>query len=108
MTRDDIIGMAREAGFSTLLPSEHVNGAGGVYCGDDEISEMLARFAELVSAAVDNKYKWDIHSCGPTCSKVACVRTRKAVEAEREACARRLDELGNDHCAAAIRARGKG
>jgi hypothetical protein len=71
------------------------------------VEEELERFAELVAVAVDNKYKWDIHSCGPTCSKVACVRTRKAVEAEREACARRLDELGNDHCAAAIRARGR-
>ncbi len=27
--------------------------------------------------------------------------------AEREACARQLDGLGNDHCAAAIRARGE-
>jgi hypothetical protein len=26
--------------------------------------------------------------------------------AEREACAKQLDGLGNDHCAAAIRARG--
>ena len=26
---------------------------------------------------------------------------------EREECAKQLDELGNDHCAAAIRARGQ-
>lgn len=30
---------------------------------------------------------------------------RWAVQAEREACAKQLDALGNDHCAAAIRAR---
>ena len=30
---------------------------------------------------------------------------RWAVAAEREACAKQLDALGNDHCAAAIRAR---
>jgi hypothetical protein len=77
MNRDDIISMAREAGFSTLLPSEHVNGAGGVYCGDDEISEMLERFAELVAAV------------------------------EREACATIIQRAGLPSIADAIRARGK-
>jgi hypothetical protein len=32
---------------------------------------------------------------------------QRAIQAEREACAKRLDELGCDHCAAAIRARGQ-
>ena len=31
----------------------------------------------------------------------------QAEAAEREACAKQLDALGNDHCAAAIRARSK-
>jgi hypothetical protein len=31
----------------------------------------------------------------------------KMVAAEREACAKQLNALGNDHCAAAIRARGQ-
>jgi len=31
----------------------------------------------------------------------------RAVEAEREACAKQLDALGCDHCAAAIRSRGQ-
>ena len=33
-------------------------------------------------------------------------KVEKAVAAEREACAKQLAALGNDHCAAAIRARG--
>ena len=32
---------------------------------------------------------------------------RMATSAEREACAKQLAALGNDHCAAAIRARGQ-
>ena len=34
------------------------------------------------------------------------VLVQKAVEDEREACAKQLDALGCDHCATAIRARG--
>jgi hypothetical protein len=32
---------------------------------------------------------------------------QRAIQAEREECAKRLDALGCDHCAAAIRARGQ-
>ena len=35
------------------------------------------------------------------------VLVQKAVEDEREACAKQLDALGCDHCATAIRTRGK-
>ena len=62
-----------------------------------------------------------IHSCGPDCDRPACVNVRKAVEAEREACAKLCDEFAAhywakddavesviyEECAAAIRARGK-
>ena len=51
MTRDDIIRMAREAGFCTLLPSEHIDGAGGIYVGDDDITDSLKRLTALVAAA---------------------------------------------------------
>jgi hypothetical protein len=65
------------------------------------------RFAELVRADQDEKYKWDVHSCGPTCKRYACVAIREAVEAEREACAKLCETLVmGKHCAAAIRARG--
>lgn len=74
--------------------------------------EQLERFATLAYAAGQESMKWDgIHSCHPDCQRPACVHTRKAVEAEREACAKLCDE--QDHngvmiakdCAAAIRAR---
>jgi hypothetical protein len=51
MTRDDIIRMAREAGFCTLLPNEHIDGTGGIYVGDDDITDSLKRFTALVAAA---------------------------------------------------------
>lgn len=52
IAREDIIRMAREAGFDALLPSEEILGRGGIYTGsDDEISDELERFAALVAAA---------------------------------------------------------
>jgi hypothetical protein len=70
----------------------------------------LERFAELVRADENEKYKWDVHSCGPTCKRYACVAMREAVEAEREACAGLCDRFANrmmsaEECADAIRAR---
>ena len=50
--------------------------------------DRLEQLVALVRADQDEKYKWDIHSCGPTCTKAACVAMREAVEAEREACAK--------------------
>ena len=72
MNRDDIIRMAREA---------------GLMLGSESLSWGVERFAYLVEAAVEERLKWDgIHSCHPECDRPACVHTRKAVEAEREAC----------------------
>ena len=51
MNRDDIIKLAREAGFQTLLPDEHIDGNGGVYVGDDDIAEFLERFYRFAHAA---------------------------------------------------------
>ena len=54
-----------------------------------------------------------IHSCHAECDNPICVRVRKAVEAEREACAKvcedaaLLPDAGPLYCAAAIRARGE-
>ena len=99
------IEMAREV-LDRMAPDDH--------CREPywtATNEELERFAELVRANEAAKYKWDIHSCGPTCDKAACVATRKAVAAEREACAKVCEEqyeyYGHDHVfAAAIRARG--
>jgi len=86
MTRDDIIRLAREAGFD---PDTPIKGTGEILAweGHDcvEVSESLKRFAALVAAA------------------------------EREACAKVCDELRDEdgfepygtECAAAIRARGE-
>lgn len=54
----------------------------------------------------------EIHSCHANCQRFACVQTRRAVEAEREACAKVCDDLvlhqySASGCAAAIRARGQ-
>ena len=77
------IEMAREAG------------------GDDwglfkDFMPEIERIVALVRADQDDKYKWDIHSCGPTCKRYACVAMREAVEAEREACAKVCEELVPD------------
>jgi hypothetical protein len=78
--------------------------------------ERLKQFEALVRADEQEKYKWDIHSCGPTCKRYACVAMREAVEAEREACAKVCDELDAEYeavcqmtsvmCGQAIRNRG--
>jgi hypothetical protein len=76
------IDMAREAGFDLdgMLYTVRGNHA------------QLAHLEALVRADEQEKYKWDIHSCGPTCKRYACVAMREAVEAEREACAKVCDD----------------
>jgi hypothetical protein len=121
MNREDIIHMAREAKFFT---EEWGDGLHHVCVynfqgSETEITEELQRFATLVASAEREKHKWDIHSCSPTCNRYACVATREAVLAEREACAKVCEtfdqrEAFNDEdmavadaCADAIRARGQ-
>jgi hypothetical protein len=73
------IEMAREAGFSSHHNPDLYDCLVASY-------EAIERFAELVREDEAEKYKWDIHSCGPTCKRYACVAMREAVLAEREAC----------------------
>ena len=76
MERDDIIRMAREAGFICLFPDEAVNGIGTIYnynSGDEEITEMMERFAALVAAYEREecaKAAIDYHEIGwdPSCA----------------------------------------
>jgi hypothetical protein len=80
--------------------------------------DRLEQLVALVRADQDEKYKWDIHSCGPTCKRYACVAMREAVEVEREACAKVCDDRAleyeglsaeqnaSEKLATAIRARG--
>ena len=89
-----VIEMVREAGGG--LESDYIN------------ISALERLVELARADEREKYKWDIHSCGPTCKRYACVAMREAVEAEREECAALADKLtwaDNKGVASAIRAR---
>jgi hypothetical protein len=86
MTRDDIIRMAKEAELS--------NGFRNL--GYPYLPE-LERFAKLVAEAERERIKWDsIHSCHPECDKPVCVAIRKAVEAEREACANLVEQAEVD------------
>lgn len=80
-----LIEMAIEAGlidFRDPLSAEYTKA----------VIEDLTAFAELVRADEREKYKWDVHSCGPTCKRYACVAMREAVEAERKACALLIEE----------------
>ena len=93
--------MAREAGIKHDID--------GVWCDVDQ----LKAFEALVRADEQEKYKWDIHSCGPTCKRYSCVAMREAVDAEREACAQVVWDMkgkcwayDHDTIAAAIRNRG--
>jgi hypothetical protein len=102
----DTIDMAREAGAIHI----HKQPKEFALVGNDTIKA----FEALVRADQDEKYKWDIHSCGPSCTKAACVAMREAVLAEREACAQVVEEyphwLGmtaKAEIANAIRARGQ-
>jgi hypothetical protein len=115
MTRDDIIRLAREAGWKPL--------------GENPKTEFtffldnLERFAALVAAAERERMDLNaIHSCHAECQNPFCIRVREAVAHEREACAKVCEELENqrinssslsgmifgssaEECAAAIRAR---
>jgi len=74
--------------------------------------EKAGRFVELHH---DYLLSTEIHSCHADCQRFACVQTRRAVEAEREACAKVADLVAREiddtngtasYIAAAIRARG--
>ena len=77
----NIIELAKQAGLKRH--QEQAPGIDGVVGSWAD----LEAFAALIRADEAEKHKWDIHSCGPTCKRYACVAMREAVQAEREACA---------------------
>jgi hypothetical protein len=97
MTRNDIIKMAQEAGFR--FPANY------------DVAEPIRRL-EHFAALIEKHLSYDgIHTCNDECQRPACVAVRKAVEREREECARVVEQAGIDGygtlaAAAAIRARG--
>jgi hypothetical protein len=88
----DTIDMAREAGFMYSVSTDGYMGLAYDYRVGKETGGSLKAFEALVRADEQEKYKWDVHSCGLTCKRYACVAMREAVEAEREACAKVCDE----------------
>ena len=103
MTRDDIIRMAREAGFT-------ITGNGRIespYIGGSCLHYPLSLFAAQVAAAERDKVQAKANAEW----KLMC---QKMVAAERESCAKVCDEYANyssnpmnfaANCADAIRAR---
>jgi hypothetical protein len=82
----------------------------GLGCPHVKFMQVLEAFAALVREDEAERYKWDVHSCGPTCERYACVAMREAVLAEREACAKVIESHGpflanGAMLAAAVRAR---
>ena len=124
MTRDDIIKLAKEAGFDALLPSEEILGRGRIYTGsDDEISDELERFANLVAAAERDKVaQWIMArgystGHGDTVADLLQECNWQVREEERELCAQLCEQIADApsnivlgvalDCAKAIRARGE-
>jgi hypothetical protein len=110
MNREDIIRMAREAGFK--VDWQHADVA--------EIkSKRYEHFASLVAAAEREKVaRWHIGSGyatghGDTIEDLLVELEWQVRESEREACAKVCDEMDHNgvmiaaHCATAIRARGQ-
>jgi hypothetical protein len=107
MNRDDTIRMAREAG-ATPYTNRHYPDRTTHTFGPEALERFVALVAEAKDAEHKEAMRWDVHSCGPTCKRYACVAMREAVAAEREACAKVADRyVGADPIADAIRARGQ-
>jgi len=109
MNRDDIIRMAREAGFEIeRVVAVYPDGSRTVTVAP---MKELERFAALVAAATLEGLK-GTHTCSQLCQRPACVETRKAVAAERNAIAEMFEQpewwwlYGHPSIAAAIRNRG--
>ena len=110
MNREEIIRMAREAGFEVYGTD--------VWITDGWWLEELERFAALVAAAEREKVaRWHIGSGyttghGDTVEDLLVELEWQVRESEREACAKvcedreRANLYGVKECAAAIRARG--
>ena len=108
MTQEDILRMAREAGFYTNHGTVFVNGC--------DIGADMCRFAALVAAAERERI---ISANAPEIERINShiKELEAAVMAERKACAKVAEQWGQDirveswdlagkDCAAAIRARG--
>lgn len=91
MTRDDIIRLAREAGFDVEVQDIFNYKPQHSFIGSDENVE---RFANLIAAAERKRMDLNaIHTCHAECQNPFCVQVREAVAHEREACAQVCDRI---------------
>jgi hypothetical protein len=103
MTREDIIAMAREAGFM-FCEESYKHQTNCLFYGGYAVDEQLERFAAFVEDAQARR----MHDEG----MVTVGYMRQQIAAEREACARIAEEWQGPtkdreiHIAQAIRARG--
>jgi peptidoglycan/xylan/chitin deacetylase (PgdA/CDA1 family) len=79
MTRDEVIRIAREAGYGWSMTDMH--------------APALARFAALVAEAEADKHNTGSHTCSDRCQRYACVAVREAVAAERKKYAVLIDAV---------------
>jgi len=87
MNKDDIVRMAREAGLMV-----ETSDGWDVWQPDNlESFAALVATAEREGMAINS-----IHSCHPECPRPICVLVREAVAAEREACAKVVEQAGLD------------
>ena len=108
MTRNDIIRMAREAGVDVTVEEVFNYQPQHSFVGDDE---TIGRFVRLI----EKHLSYDgIHTCNDQCQRPVCVAIRKAVEREREACAKVVEDYphwigltAKAEISNAIRARGQ-
>ena len=105
MTRDDIIRLAREAGWNGIYSKPILS--------ISMQEEDFLRFAKLIE---QHLYYDGVHTCHDECQRPSCVRVREAIQAEREACAKVCDFVAKEiddtngtatYIGKAIRARGE-
>ena len=77
MTRDELDTMWQQALHESVV------------AGEDFIRY---HFAALVAEAEADKHNTGTHTCSNRCQRYACVAVRKAVAAEREACAKFVED----------------
>jgi hypothetical protein len=89
-SKDEIIEMARQAGFTCLLREEAMDMIGGVFECDTNIYPHLEAFAKLVEERTAAKATDEANARANSSWTLMC---KKMVELEREACATVCDDL---------------
>ena len=86
MLNDEATKAAAERGHMIACIAKKIWCSGDVYIGPgiDSLEKFFLEAYEAGSAAERERLESSIHSCGPHCSRPACVATRRAVEEERE------------------------